>query len=80
MRSSTDRWRRWTPPEAATAAKETALRRGSFASWQESERLVRDPVPRGLRTRRHPIDHRIPLGGVWMDMVAFNDGPIGCFA
>lgn len=64
-----------TPLEAATAAKDNR-----FASWQESERLVGNLYRAYSELDGNPIDHRIPLGAVWTDMVAFNGGPIGCFA
>lgn len=64
-----------TPLEAATAARDNR-----FASWQESERLVGNLYRAYSELDGNPIDHRIPLGGVWTDMVAFHGGPIGCFA
>ena len=64
-----------TPLEAATKNRDSR-----FASWQESERLVGNLYRAYSELDGNPIDTRIPLGGVWTDMVAFNGGPIGCFA
>jgi cyclase len=51
-----------------------------FAAWQESERLVGNLHRAYSELDGNPIDTRIPLGDVWIQMVAFNGGPIGCFA
>lgn len=64
-----------TPLEAATKARDNR-----FASWQESERLVGNLHRAYSELDGNPLDARIPLDGIWTDMVAFNGGPIGCFA
>lgn len=64
-----------TPLEAATKAMDNR-----YAEWQESERLVGNLHRAYSELDGNPLDTRIPLEVIWVDMVAFNGGPIGCFA
>jgi cyclase len=64
-----------SPLETATAA-----RGNRFAGWQETERLVGNLYRAYSELAGNPLDAPIRLDAVWVDMVAFNGGPIGCFA
>jgi cyclase len=64
-----------TPLEAATAAADNR-----FAGWHENERFVGNLHRAYSELDGEPWGTRIPLGRIWPDMVAFNGGPIGCFA
>ncbi|SDD35369.1 MBL fold metallo-hydrolase [Actinokineospora iranica] len=64
-----------TPLAAAFAARDNP-----FASWQENERLVGNLHRAYSELNGDPLGAKLPLTVIWPDMVAFNGGPIGCYA
>lgn len=51
-----------------------------FDSWQESERLVGNLHRAYSELDGNDPEARLDVARVWGDMVAFNGGPIQCFA
>ena len=64
-----------SPLEAATKVRDNP-----YAEWPENERLVGNLYRAYSELDGNPPAARIPLDAVVADMIAFNGGPIGCFA